>query len=376
MIAASVVASAASEVTNTSLANTSSDLLWGSALVLALAMISFTIDLARAAGRSAKTVSASNAPTASAGTAADNASPASSAHASGAAQGGGSTAILTKERTRTTTASGDGVSDGRTGGPADGEPAATATVSRRWAGYAMMLSWLGTFLLVAAIVTRGLSVSRPPLGNMYEFLLAGSVFAMLVFLIWSLKQDVRWLGAFVTGAVVLFEMLAATIFYTAASQLMPSLRSYWLSIHVTVATISVGLFVVAFCLNMLYLGQAAREEGKLRRFGFFRNLPDSAALDRAGYGVLIIAFPLWTFTLIAGAIWAQEAWGHYWNWDPKEVWTLVIWVCYAAYLHARVTAGWSGRKATMIALAGFACVLINYGIVNLFFVGQHSYSGM
>jgi cytochrome c-type biogenesis protein CcsB len=106
------------------------------------------------------------------------------------------------------------------------------------------------------------------------------------------------------------------------------------------------------------------------------SLPTAAALERLGYGLHIIAFPLWSFTLIAGAIWARQAWGSYWNWDPKEVWTFVIWVVYAAYLHARATSGWSRRSASLIALAGYGCVLVNYGVVNVFFVGQHSYSGL
>jgi cytochrome c-type biogenesis protein CcsB len=105
-------------------------------------------------------------------------------------------------------------------------------------------------------------------------------------------------------------------------------------------------------------------------------LPPAMSLDRTAYGIHAVAFPLWTFTLIAGAIWAEQAWGHYWNWDPKEVWTFVIWVVYAAYLHARATTGWSPRAANYLALAGYGAILVNYMVVNVFFVGQHSYSGM
>ena len=105
-------------------------------------------------------------------------------------------------------------------------------------------------------------------------------------------------------------------------------------------------------------------------------LPSARALDRTAYRLHVVAFPMWTFTLIAGAIWAEQAWGHYWNWDPKEVWTFVIWVVYAAYLHARATTGWSARSASFIALAGYGCILVNYMVVNVYFVGQHSYSGM
>ncbi|NHN55309.1 c-type cytochrome biogenesis protein CcsB [Calidifontibacter sp. DB0510] len=326
---------AAADAANPSLSMTSGHLLWSSAAVLALAMLAFCVDLAGGPGREAR--AAARREQAATAVAAD----------------GGDTAVLTQV-----------------------EAPAEVPEKRQWAGIGMSLAWLGTFLLLGAVLTRGLSVMRPPLGNMYEFALAGSSFAMVCYLLWSLRRDVRWLGAFVTGAVVLVQMAAALIFYTAASQLMPSLQSPWLSIHVTVATLSVGLFILAAAVHLLYFLQAKREDGGLRRFGFLRSVPDAATLDRTAYGVLIVAFPLWTFTLIAGAIWADKAWGRYWGWDPKEVWTLVIWVLYAAYLHARMTAGWSGRKAAWVAMAGFACVLINYGIVNVYFVGQHSYSGM
>ena len=105
-------------------------------------------------------------------------------------------------------------------------------------------------------------------------------------------------------------------------------------------------------------------------------LPTPGALERHAYGLHIVAFPLWTFTLIAGAIWAAQAWGRYWNWDPKEVWTFVIWVVYAAYLHARATTGWQPPDGAWIALAGYGCIILNFAVVNVFFVGQHSYSGM
>ncbi|MBA2696795.1 MAG: cytochrome c biogenesis protein CcsA, partial [Actinobacteria bacterium] len=105
-------------------------------------------------------------------------------------------------------------------------------------------------------------------------------------------------------------------------------------------------------------------------------LPRAAALERLTYGVHVVAFPLWTFTLVAGAIWAEQAWGRYWGWDPKEVWTFVIFTVYAAYLHARATTGMTTRRATWIAVAGFGCVIVNYAVVNIFFVGFHSYSGV
>ncbi|WP_244328437.1 c-type cytochrome biogenesis protein CcsB [Yimella sp. cx-51] len=321
---------------NEEMADLSTKFLYSSALVLTLAMLAFCLDLAGGPGRAARALARQE----------------EAEDASAAVEEGGDTAVVTKVAA---------------------EP--EVPEKRSWAGIGISLSWLGTLLLGASVLTRSLSVNRPPLGNMYEFALVGSLFVMLSYLIWSLRHDVRWLGAFVTGVVVLFEMLAAVVFFTDASQLMPSLRSYWLSIHVSVATLSMALFTVAFVLHSLWFVQTWRES-RPNKLAFMNAVPAPQTLDRLAYGILIIAFPLWTFTVIAGAVWAQEAWGHYWNWDPKEVWSLVIWVLYAAYLHARMTVGWSGRKSIYVAMAGFACILINYGIVNVFFVGQHSYSGM
>ena len=257
------------------------------------------------------------------------------------------------------------------------------TGKRRAAGIAMMLTRLGGLLLIAAAAMRGLSVNRPPLGNMFEFALVGAMFVVVVFVAISLSRDIRWLGLFVVGPVLLTLGLAITVFYTDASELLPSLRSVWLVIHVTVATFAVALFTIAFSVTILHLvktwleGQAALGVGMSRvRTTVNTALPPARSLDRTAYGLHAVAFPLWTFTLIAGAIWAEQAWGHYWNWDPKEVWTFVIWVVYAAYLHARATTGWSPKAANYLALAGYGAILVNYLVVNVFFVGQHSYSGM
>jgi cytochrome c-type biogenesis protein CcsB len=273
---------------------------------------------------------------------------------------------------------------------ADSSPQALAPVSgddwqrprtRKAAGVAMMLTRLGALLLICAAAMRGLSVHRPPLGNMFEFAVVGAMFVVVVFVAISVRRDVRWLGLFVIGPVLLTLGLAITVFYTQASELLPSLKSFWLVIHVTVATFAVALFTIAFSVTILHLVKTwleAQDPAVMSRIRITVNtaLPPARTLDRTAYGIHAVAFPLWTFTLIAGAIWAEQAWGHYWNWDPKEVWTFVIWVIYAAYLHARATTGWSPRAANYLALAGYGAILINYMVVNVFFVGQHSYSGM
>ena len=263
---------------------------------------------------------------------------------------------------------------GRSGGPA-AHDAEVPLRARKAGGIAQTLALLGTVLLFASAALRGASVERWPLGNMFEFGVAAALFTMVVFVVSGLRRDLRWLGVFVVAPVLILLGLANTVWYTEAAELMPSLKSVWLIIHVTVATISVGLFAVGFVIAMLYLAKDhfGGDRGALR---VLRALPEPRVLERLAYGLHIIAFPLWTFTVIAGAIWARQAWGSYWTWDPKEVWTFIIWVVYAAYLHARVTRGWRRQAATWVAVAGFACIIINYAVVNVYFVGQHSYSGL
>jgi len=248
--------------------------------------------------------------------------------------------------------------------------------ARRMAGVGLSLSWLGTLLLGASIVTRGLSVMRPPWGNMFEFACVGAFAAALTYCVLARRNSWQWLGLFVIGPVLLTLGLALRAFYTDAAELMPALKSVWLVIHVTVATLSVGVFTIAFSVGIIYLLKARREQSAPPMRTFMETLPSAARLERTAYGLNMVGFILWTFTLVAGAIWAQKAWGSYWTWDPKEVWTFVVWVVYAAYMHARATAGWEPRKAMAIALAGYACILVNFLVVNVYFVGQHSYSGL
>lgn len=244
-----------------------------------------------------------------------------------------------------------------------------------------VLAWLLHF---GGVALRAASVQRAPWGNMYEFSTTFGMVAVGAYLVLlALKKNVRWIGLFLTTTVLLDLGLALSVLYTSSDQLVPALHSYWLWIHVSCAIISGAVFYLAAVGSLLYLFrdhfEVALTAGRAQdgRWGdIMRRLPSAATLDKFAYRMNALVFPLWTFTIIAGAIWAQAAWGHYWEWDPKETWSFITWVAYAGYLHARATAGWKGRKAAYLALAAFACFLFNYYGVNIFVTGKHSYAGV
>lgn len=246
---------------------------------------------------------------------------------------------------------------------------------RRAGNIGLALAWLAFGLLLMGATLRGIWAGRVPWGNMYEYSLSSGVAILGVYLVWSLRRDLRWLGLPIVGATLLTLGLAVTVLYTEAAQLVPALKSWWLIIHVSAAAICGGAFTFAASTAGLYLWRD-RAERKDRVRGAVANLPAAAKLDLLTYRVLAFAFPLWTFAVIAGAIWAENAWGRYWGWDPKETWAFITWVIYAGYLHARSTAGWRGRRAAYIAILGWAAFLINYFGVNLFVNSLHSYAGV
>ncbi|HEX6887014.1 MAG TPA: c-type cytochrome biogenesis protein CcsB [Candidatus Nanopelagicales bacterium] len=249
---------------------------------------------------------------------------------------------------------------------------------RRASNIAMSLTWLACALLLAGLVTRGLWAGRAPWGNMYEYSLASALAITGVFLGVSLRRDVRWLGLLVTMASLITLGVAVLLLYNDSPQLVPALHSYWLVIHVSAAIISGGAFTVGAAATVLYLIADRADRRADARFSraIAERIPDAVTLDTLAYRVNAFVFPLWTFAVIAGAIWAEDAWGRYWGWDPKETWAFITWLIYAGYLHARATAGWRGRKAAVIALIGFASFLINFFGVNLFVSGLHSYAGV
>jgi cytochrome c-type biogenesis protein CcsB len=273
----------------------------------------------------------------------------------------------------------------RTGGAAPpvppGPPLRAIRQAGGWVQAAMALSAAGVVAHTVAVVTRGLAVHRAPWGNMYEFVTALTCVAAIFFLFVMIKYRAWTLGVFVMGAVVVALGLAETLIYTAAGQLVPALQSYWLDIHVTAMTLATGIFFVAAVLGVVYLA-AGRNRKRVAAGragsgnGIMRRLPSAEQIDRLTYRTVMFGFPVWTFGVIAGAIWADQAWGRYWGWDPVETWAFITWVLYAAFLHARATAGWRGRRAHYIQLLGFTSLMINILVVQVFIAGLHSYAGV
>ncbi|CAN1504937.1 CcmC ABC-type transport system involved in cytochrome c biogenesis, permease component [Mycobacteriaceae bacterium] len=254
------------------------------------------------------------------------------------------------------------------------------TLAERFGKAGLSLVYLGTALLFGCIVLRGLSTSRAPWGNMYEFINLTSLCGLLAAAVVLRRPAYRSLWVFVLVPVLILLTVSGRWLYTHAAPVMPALQSYWLPIHVSVVSLGSGVFLVAgvasvlFLLKMSRFGEPGRSDSLLGRI--VSRLPDAQSLDRIAYRTTIFAFPVFGFGVIFGAIWAEEAWGRYWGWDPKETLSFIAWVIYAAYLHARSTAGWRDKKAAWINVAGFVAMLFNLFFINLVTVGLHSYAGV
>ena len=246
----------------------------------------------------------------------------------------------------------------------------------RYLRAAMALTVLAWILHVGAAILRGIAAERVPWANMFEFSLTATAIIVGVFLAVQFWQDLRFLGAFITGFALIALGVATVNFYVDVVPLPPALQSTWLVIHVFVATLGTGFFALGAGLSIVQLLQSRRAANKAAGLKFLDTLPGADKLETLAYRVNVVGFVFWTFTLIAGAIWAERAWGRYWGWDTKEVWTFIIWVIFAGYIHARATRGWRGSRSAWLAIIGFSAVLFNFTIVNLFFKGLHAYSGL
>ena len=252
-------------------------------------------------------------------------------------------------------------------------------MSERLGNMAMSVLVVGVVLQWAAIVLRGFATERFPLGNMYEFVSMAVAVATAVGVATLRKQQYRSLWAFLLIPVLILMFLAGTVLYADAAPVVPALRSYWLPIHVTIISVGSGIFLVSGVASILFLLRIRQPKGEESTGLIGRlaaRLPDAQTLDRLAYKTTIVAFPIFGAGVVLGAIWAEAAWGRFWGWDPKETVSFITWVIYAAYLHARATAGWRDTRAAWINVAGFVAMLFNLFIINMVVSGLHSYAGL
>jgi len=259
---------------------------------------------------------------------------------------------------------------------------------------ARLEKWSVNLIIAAAVfhgvgvIGRGIAVQRVPWANMYEFTITATLTAVVIWIVAQfLRPEVRFVGLFISGFVTLALGIATTLWYVQVKTLMPALQDWWLLVHVSVAILGTAFFNIAAALAIAYLFKSAKwvqePSKKLKKNPLFKlmklildKFPPMQRLEELSYRFNIIGFILWTFTLIAGAIWAEHAWHRFWGWDTKEVWTFIIWTIYAGYLHANATRGWSGKRSAWLVVIGFAAIIFNFTIVNLFFKGLHVYSGL
>ena len=270
-------------------------------------------------------------------------------------------------------ASGDALTDPSTGTAADA--AADRERADLFGRIGVALTVVAVAVHSVAVASRGMAAGRVPWGNMYEFTMTATCFVGIGYLVFFKRFKLAWLGPIVTGFILVTLMADVLLLFEGVVPLRDALDSPWLVIHVVAAIIATGAFTLGGMASAMYL--VKERWPNTRPGGYLSRLPDLAGLDRVAYRTQAFAFPIWTFAaLIAGPIWADHAWGRYWNWDPKEVWAFITWVVYAAYLHARVTAGWRGRSAAILALIGLATLWFNFIGINFFFGSgsMHSYA--
>jgi len=253
----------------------------------------------------------------------------------------------------------------------------TASQNRRVGTASVALLGVGLILHSIGLVSRWIETHQTgygyvPLSNMYESLIFFSWTIVLIYLVIELKYKQKIIGVFVTPFAFLAIALTSIIPGVDAkiSPLVPALQSNWLTIHVTTCFFGYASFAVSFGISILYLLREDRETGKGDSWKW---LPAPAILDEINYKSIVIGFPMLTLGIVTGAAWANYAWGTYWSWDPKETWSLITWFIYAAFLHARLTRDWRGRKAAVLSIVGFAAVLFTYFGVNYLISGLHSY---
>lgn len=230
---------------------------------------------------------------------------------------------------------------------------------------------IGFTIHSASIIYRYVAAGHLPITSMHE---ASSFFAwcvVLIFFFLQYRYKIGIMGSFILP-IVFILMLSSSVLPRGIQPLSPVLRSYWLGVHTLLAFLGNAAFAVASGIGTMYLLQEHNLKSK-HLHGLFQRLPSVQILDEINYKLITIGFPLLTLAIITGALWAQNAWGSYWRWDPKEVWSLITWFIYALVLHARLTAGWRGKRAAILSIIGFVTILFTFFGVNLLLKSLHSF---
>jgi cytochrome c-type biogenesis protein CcsB len=231
---------------------------------------------------------------------------------------------------------------------------------------------IGLLLHTAALIIRTFESGHAPFTNMYESLSFLAWSCMVAYIIIEWKYKVRKAGPYLMLVVIgLMALASSPLMPKSAAPLVPALQSYWLWLHVSVTLLGEAFFAIAFITSIMYLRAEAREKkGQAPQSGL-----TAERLDSISYRAIAVGFPLFTLGgLVFGMVWAYKAWGTYWSWDPKEVWSLITWFVFALYLHTRIVMGWKGRRSATIAIIGFLAALFTYFGVNYLLAGLHSYA--
>ena len=250
--------------------------------------------------------------------------------------------------------------------------------ARKWAGMTQALVWVGVALHLVAFVTRGLAAGRFPLGNLYEYILFMTAVIMVVAAVVVQRKNWHTVWPWLLFPMVIAMFLNSTVFHMQAAPVVPALQSYWLPVHVSSASIGASVGLVSGAFALLYLLRMRQPRGEEHGFlgAILRPLPDAKTLDQIAYKTAVVTLPLFGIGVVFGAIWAEVAWGRFWGWDAKETVSMITWILYAAYLHARATAGWKSTAAAWINVFAMAMTIFNMTYVNTVIAGLHSYAGL
>ncbi|MGJ4049897.1 c-type cytochrome biogenesis protein CcsB [Corynebacterium macclintockiae] len=245
-------------------------------------------------------------------------------------------------------------------------------------GITQSLVWLAIAMHAVFVVLRGLATSRFPWGNLFEYVGVVTLFAMIIAASMVRRKAMRVMWPWILTPVVALLFYAGTKLYAETAPVVPALKSYWLIIHVSTVAIGAGIGMMSGLASLMYLVRRAHPKGKEKGWlgTIAEPLPEAAKLDTLAYRTAVWALPIFGLGIIFGAIWADAAWGRFWNWDPKETVSFITWILYAAYLHARATPGWRGRKSAWINVFAFATMVFNLFFINMVVSGLHSYAGL